>query len=203
MTQRNVLATAALLLMAALHAHAATVVDTGTANGNPLGAFALDASDFVAGQVSFGTGLSLQSIWLHLLGGTAGETFTVALYADSAAHLPDNVIYTGVATLGADGWNGLSGLTGWSVAAGTYWIAAELGPQDMAGSGSLTGALLDQGAPAPLVRTAFNAGSGYVASAVPMSFGLRIDAVPEPSTWLTFLVGLSALSLLARHRRPE
>jgi hypothetical protein len=194
---------AAILLAVAAPAHAVRVVDTGNPNGSAVGAYALDATDFVAGQVSFGSGLSINAISFHVLGGTPGETFTIALYSDNATHLPGSVLYSGTAVLGADGWNGLSNLTGWTLTAGSYWVAAEVGPGDSAGSGSLTGTLLDGGVPHALARTAFDAGSGYLAAA--LGFGLQVDAtvvpVPEPDTYAILIAGLGVIAALRRRRR--
>jgi len=194
---------ATALLVLCLPARAVPVVDTGTPNGAVLGAYALDSVDYVAGEVNFLQSLSINAVSFHVLGATAGETFTIALYTDNLTHLPGNVLYSGTATLGTDGWNGLSGLSGWALAAGSYWFAAELGPNDTAGSGSLTGTLFDRGVAHPLANTAFNSGAGYQAAT--LDFGLRVDAtvtpVPEPESWALMLIGLGAITQMMRRRR--
>jgi len=198
------LAATALLLLC-LPARAIPVVDTGTPNSAVLGAYAFDSVDYVAGEVSFLQSLRINAVSFHVLGATAGETFTIALYTDSASHLPGNILYSGIATLGMDGWNGLSGLSGWSLAAGRYWLAAEIGPNDTAGNGSLTGTLLDRRVPHPLALTAFNSGAGYQTAA--LDFGLRVDAtvtpVPEPESWALMLIGLGAIPQMMRRRRRQ
>jgi len=202
---KNLLASLLTLVTAAtlaVHAPAsAHTVDTGTPNGQEIGALALDANDFYAGQVSFTTNALIQSAFAHLLGGAAGETFTVSLY-DNAANVPGATRYTTTATYGADGWNGASGLSGWLVGPGSYWIAFEVGAADTLGSASITGALLDVGAPNPLARTAFDAGSGYVATSRPLTFGVRLDArvVPEPSTMALVFLGLGLIVAAIRRR---
>ncbi|MBV9890734.1 MAG: PEP-CTERM sorting domain-containing protein [Rhizobacter sp.] len=193
-----------MLVAVASPAHATRVVDTGTPNGSPIGAFILDGTDFYAGQVSFASNARIDAVSAHILGGAAGETFTVALYGDSASHLPGTLLQSATATFGSDGWNGPSALSGWNVSAGSYWIALEVGANDTLGQGSITGALLDHGVPNPLAHTAFNAGGGY--QAAQLDFGLRVDAtvaaVPEPETYLLMMVGLAAVTATAR-RRPR
>lgn len=193
---------AAALLLGSAPAHAELSVDTGTPNGNAVGAFAFDSNDSYAGQITFAGDTTLRAISTHVLDGAAGETFTIALYNDSATHLPGTALYVATATLDSSGWNGVSGLTGWNVLAGSYWIGLEIGPMDTLGAASATGALLDRGVANPVLRTAFNAGSGYQA-ATGLDFGLRVSsvpAVPEPSETLLMLAGLVALVSVVRRR---
>ncbi len=181
----------------------AHTIDTGTPNGQQIGALALDANDYYAGQVSFTTGTLIQAAYAHVLGGAAGETFTVALYDNANGRVPGSALYSTTAIFGANGWNGAGGLAGWLVGAGTYWVAFEVGFGDTLGSSSIAGALLDVGAPNPLTRTAFDAGGAYVATSSPLSFGLQLDAraVPEPSTVALVFTGLALVSAAARRRR--
>ena len=194
---------AAAALSAAGMAQATLVVDTGNPGGSYIGALALDGNDSIAGQFTLAQAGSVDAISTHLLGGTAGETFTLSLYADSAAHGPGSLLYAATATFGADGWNGVSGLSGWTLASGSYWVGVEIGANDTLGSGSITGALLDVGAPSPLARTAFNAGSAYQVTTQPLSFGLRVDvaAVPEPAAWVLAAAGLAGLAVQQRRRQ--
>jgi hypothetical protein len=189
------------LVVAASASQAAFVVDTGTPNNQVTGSYVLDAADAYAGQVVLGQAVQLSAISAHVLGTSPGERFTLALYSNSAQNLPGLLLYSGTATVAGDGWNGLNGLSNFSLAAGSYWVGIEVGPNDTLGGSSITGALLDRGAPLPLLRTAFDAGGGYVATAQPLSFGLRIDAaaVPEPAAWALFGAGLLALTLGRRH----
>ena len=184
-------------LLAAAAAQAAGGVDTGTPDGNPIGAYALDAVDSYAGEIVFSESLKVSSVAFHVLGGGAGESFTVALYDDSAAHAPGNLLYSVSASYVADGWNGVAGLTGWAVTPGHYWAAIEVGPSDTLGGGSATGALLDRGVPFPLARTAFNAGSGYALASSAQDFGLRAAAVPEPATAMMLLGGLGLVGVVS------
>lgn len=191
------LTAAAWLLTGAAPASAALLVDTGVPNAVPF-AYAFDSNDFYAGQVTLANATQVDSIAAHVVGGSAGETFTVVLYSDSATHLPDTALYSATATFAADGWNGISGLSGWNLAAGSYWVGLEIGTQDTLGMAS-GNALLDRGTPNPLTHAAFNSGSGYTAGAV--DFGLQVAAVPEPASVALMLAGLALIVPVARRRR--
>jgi hypothetical protein len=167
---------AAALLASAPLARAATVVDTGTPDGSAVGALALDAVDWTAAQVSFAQASTIDAIQGHILGGAAGETFDVSLFAADAGPRPGTLLYTATAIYGAAGWNGVSGLGGWTVGPGSYWIEFEIQGGDTLGSGSATGALLDLGAPAPLALTASTSDGGFSYDADTLSLGLRVEA---------------------------
>ncbi len=193
----------ALALLASVQAHAALVVDTGTPTGAgfPLN---LDGNDWLAGQVSFGQALTINSIkgWLNDgVDGLGGETFTVALYAD-AGNAVGNLISSATGTFltaqGVADWNGASGLN-WSVGAGKYWVAFEVQGSDSFGGEAPIAA------PTPLARYAFNDGSylGYHAmSGYPI--GIQVDAtiaaVPEPATTAMLLAGLGLVAVVRRRK---
>ena len=196
---------AAALLASAPLVHAATVVDTGTPGGSAVGALAFDAVDWTAAQVNFAQASRVDAIQGHILGGAAGETFDVSLFADDAAHGPGTLLYTTTATFGADGWNGVSGLSGWTVGAGSYWIEFEIQGADTLGSRSVTGALLDLGAPNPLALTASTSDAGFSYTDGAAAIGLRVaaTAVPEAAPAWQLAAGtllLTSLGLVRRRR---
>ena len=197
---------AAALLAAAPLAHAAMVVDTGTPNGSAVGALAFDSIDWTAAQVSFATDSKVNAIQGHILGGAAGETFDISLFANDAVQGLGTLLYTATATYGAAGWNGVSGLSGWTVGAGSYWIEFEIQGADTLGSSSVTGALLDLGAPNPLALTASSSDGGFSHGTDALSLGLRVDAtavsaVPESAAAWQLMAGTLLLSTLSAVRR--
>ena len=192
---------AAALLALVPHAQAATVVDTGTPDGGTVGALVFDSVDWVAAQVSFAQASTIAAIQGHVLGGTAGETFDISLFSADGGAGPGTLMYTTTATFGDDGWNGVSGLGGWTVAAGTYWIEFEIQGDDTLGARSVTGALFDTGAPHPLATTAFTGDAGFSYADAPLSFGLRVSTVPWPSSASLMLAGMALLSTLGLARR--
>ena len=191
------LSAAALLALAPL-AQAATVVDTGTPNGQAVGSLALDGSDWVAAQVGFADAATIDAIAAHILGGSAGETFDISLYEGGAA--PGAPLFTTTATYGVDGWNGASGLN-WSVGPGSYWIEFEVNWNDTLGSTpTATGALLDTGVAHP-VQTATTPDWGFSYDASAQSIGLQVSVVPEPTGALQVLAGMLLLTSLGLARR--
>ena len=197
---------ATALLAAAPLAHAARVVDTGTPDGSAVGALAFDSIDWTAAEVSFATDSNVNAIQGHILGGAAGETFDISLFADDAAQGPGTLLYTATATYGASGWNGVSGLGGWTVGAGSYWIEFEIQGTDTLGSSSVTGALLDLGAPNPLALTASTSDGGFSYGSGALSLGLRVDAtavsaVPESAAAWQLMAGTLLVSTLSAVRR--
>jgi hypothetical protein len=191
---------AAALLALALPAGAATVVDTGTPNGAAVGALVFDGSDWVAARVSFANAATIDAVAGHLLGGSAGETYDIALYEGGAT--PGAPLFATTATFGADGWNGASGLD-WTVAPGSYWIEFEVNGNDTLGSTPTpTGALFDTGVAHP-VQTATTPDWGFSYEAGAPSIGLRVSVVPEPTGALQVLAGMLLLTSLgvARRRR--
>jgi hypothetical protein len=198
----RILASAATFALAALAApaQAAPVLDTGTPDGQAIGALALDPADWYAAQVDFAKAGVVDAVSAHVLGGAAGETFHVSLYADDGFGEPGAALDTATVTFGADGWNGVTGLAGWTVDAGSYWIGIEVADGDTLGSTSATGALLDTGAPMPAATAFSSFGSTGYAAFGGLSFGVRVDAVPEAGSAAMMLAGLALVAGLARKR---
>lgn len=199
---RTLIASAALACAAlAVPAHATTVLDTGTPGGNSLDALVLDGSDWYAAEVDITSAARIGAVSAHLLGGYSGETYHFSLYADDGLGEPGTQLATATAVFGTDGWNGVSGLSGWTVQAGKYWVGVEVSDTDTLGSASATGALLDLGAASP-ANTAFSTyGSlGYSADGAD-SFGLRVSTVPENGAAALMLAGLGLVAGAARRRR--
>jgi len=187
------------LLALAPFAQAAAVVDTGAPNGAAVGSLVFDGSDWVAAQVTFANAATIDAIAGHLLGGTGGETFDIALYDGGAR--PGAALFTTTATYGVDGWNGASGLA-WNVAPGSYWIEFEVNWNDTLGTTpTATGALFDTGVAHP-VQTATTPDWGFTYDAAP-SIGLQVSVVPEPTGALQVLAGMLLLTSMgvARRRR--
>jgi hypothetical protein len=199
---RTFLACAAVALAAS--AQAAPVLDTGAPDGLAVGALALDGVDWYAARFDLASASGVDAVSAHVLGGAAGETFHLSLYADDGAGEPGLELDTASATFGADGWNGVSGLSGWTLDAGSYWIGVEVADGDTLGSASATGALLDQGAPAPADTAYSSFGAAGYSAFGGLSFGLRVDAVsavPEAGPAALMLAGLALVAGVARRRR--
>ena len=114
---------AVLAVLVAAPAGAAVVADTGAPDG--LGApLVLDGANSYAGRIHLGARQDIRGIEAYLDGGSAGETFTLAVYDDSAGQLPGNLLYSATASYAAAGWNGLTGLAGWTVTDHSdVWVA--------------------------------------------------------------------------------
>lgn len=191
-------ASLALVLLAATasQAQAAASIDTGTPT-DPLSALVLDGSNWLAGQVSFQQSSVIESINAYVNDMGSGGTFTVALYSDSATHLPGSLLNSWTATFSSasnlDGWNGVSNLNQ-SVSAGSYWVALEVqGSDSFSGSAPLS-------PPAPLAKYAFNDGSYLGYQAMSQAFGLQVAAVPEPEELALMLAGLGIIAAVARRK---
>lgn len=188
----------AFIAAAAPQAYAGSL-GTDKPTGGLEGSLALDGADWLAGQISFSQASQIQSIQAFVNDMGAGGTFTIALYNDTASHLPGNLLnswsasFTSATDANGSGWNGVSGLN-YNVGAGKYWVALEVQGSDTF-SGVATGTLND-----PLNSYAFNAGGFQGYQAMTQSFGLQVAAVPEPETYALILAGLGLIGFMARRR---
>jgi len=201
MFKKYILGSALLTLaLAAGAANAALVVDTGTPD-NSVGQLALDNNDWLAGQITFNQALQINSIKGFLDDmGLGGGNFNVALYNDNGSNHIGSLVYSGQATYGTVGWNGLSGMN-LSVNAGKYWVGFEVDD----GTSNFVAA---QYAPNALARTAYTDGSNQNSyhHLNGLSFGVQVDAtavaaVPEPETYAMMLAGLGLLGFMSRRRK--
>ncbi|MDE2595024.1 MAG: hypothetical protein KGL57_12380, partial [Burkholderiales bacterium] len=141
---RQALAVAAIAATLPLQAHASgsLTVNTAVPTGSLIMSNNVDSTDWLAERFTVSASTQIDSINAYLLsadtsGADIGKTFTIALYGDSTYAgkllpslnfgLPNHgQLFQTSATYTADGWNGSSGLN-WSIAAGSYWVALEVG----------------------------------------------------------------------------
>jgi hypothetical protein len=183
--------------LAALPAHATTLVDTGAPGSSPVGGLVLDSNDWVAGEISISSATTLGSVQGFISGDTAGETFTVSLYGAGSGNVPGALLDSATATFNGDGWNGLN-QANWKVGPGNYWVAFEVGQNDTLASNWET-STMNVGAPHPLDHTAYFDGSGYHPWS--SSIGLQVSAVPEPASAWLLVAGLGLLTVSLRRQR--
>jgi hypothetical protein len=191
-------ASLAIAMFIAGQANAALIVDTGTPNQTSLGSI-LTVNDYFAGQVTFSQASTINSIQTFLTldtpSGFATDSFTVALYSNTANNTVGSLINSFTANYSVTGWNGVSNINE-LVSAGKYWIAFE---------GDSSGAsYIAANAPNPLALTAFASSSSY--SNYPMNFALQVDAVaavPEANSYAMLFIGLGILGFMSRRRKNE
>ena len=196
----TVLAGFALLVQTCLPAFAMPLVDTGAPPVNVISGSVLSPDQWLAGQFTLNQSAAVGSIqgWMGSDFGTGGDA-TVKLYTDSAG-LPGAELFQSSFTVPANSlttdWYGATGLN-WLLGQGTYWAAFEA---DGTNTLAVSDGFMPDGAPAPLAAYAYNNGLGYVQS-TDLSFGVRIEPVPEPSTFILLGAGLTGIGLLRKRAR--
>jgi hypothetical protein len=183
----------------------AYIIDTGPATPPYASTIVINSAQFLAGEFALGEPVAVGSIEFWIESGLAGQ-FRVAIYGDDAGgnfpgEVPGTMLYSQVFSLGSTfttQWQGTSGLN-WSLNPGTYWVSIEA-PSSGAGEGGSPFPLEELGGkkpPLPLSNeaawiSANNSWSEYDT----LDMGVRIGAVPSPSS--AILVGTGLACLLAR-----
>jgi hypothetical protein len=201
---------AALAFSASAQAASIDLINTQTPAGSNIGANTLDSANWLAERFTVNGPVVIDSISVFLTSMDAsadqGKSFTLALY-NSAGSTPalnfnwadqGQVLQTS-ATYLQDGWNGVSGLS-WSLAAGSYWLAVEVGD----GASSASNLMAPTGAtPAAEAVATYVGGQRYQAASAADTFGLHITAapVPEPEQWALLLAGLGTCAILRARRQ--
>ena len=206
-TNRSSAILAAVALVAALAApgiaSAAFVLDTGAPPaGSTLGGV-LDGNDFSAAEFTLSAGSTVTGIQAFVTQGfdQPGATFTLAIYfAADFGSRNSSPLFTTQATYGADGWNGVSGLSWLTASSGQYWAAVEVGATDTAIGLALPAPAAGSGT-VPAQAFAFNSGSGYTTTGA-NPFGIEVTATtPVPLPAAAWLLGSGILGLGSRMRR--
>jgi len=209
MFKQSLVGAALLTLLAAGSAQAQITTGTGTPPKiNDVGGYALDSTDWLAGQITLNGAQTVTSIQAYLddIAGGPGDNFNITLYADNGSNKIGAQLDSAVATWNSAGWNGLTGLN-WAVAGGKYWVGLEVSDAEQTSFDALTGA------PGLLANTASSATGGHSYSyyntagtglSKDLNLGLTVTsvaAVPEPASWLMTLLGLGMVALFASRRR--
>ena len=195
-----VLAGVAALSLAPLSAQAAFVLDTGSPSATGLPAV-LDGGDFYAAEFSLGAGQTITSLQAYMAPGAsdAGANFTVTVYdEDLLGNRRPTAEFSQQATFNGTGWNGLTDLSLSGLAAGKYWVAFEVGPDDFNNFGLSLAALGSAGSAAALAYAVENTDTYTSIGAAP--FAAQVNAVPLPAALLLFGSGLLGLGTVSRRR---
>jgi hypothetical protein len=176
--------------------HALLIVDTGQpGTGSPT---FIGGSSKLVFAAEFTTSSDYTVTAVHaFMQKIAGETATL-LILDDAGDVPGSTVHHSTPFTGhsdSAAWQGASGLS-WDLPAGTYWVA--FGPSWV--QDDFAGELL-RGAPSPLDHEAAKNSTMSWWSYDDLDFGVRIEAIPEPSAALLLATGLVGLALHRRHHR--
>jgi hypothetical protein len=178
-------------------AQADVFVNTGAPSGGGYSPLTLDGGAWLAAEFTTSQAWNVANIEGYINGDSSqiGNTFTITVYDNSTSNTPllNSEEYYGQATFTGNGWNGLTGITGLNLAAGTYWVAFEVGSNG--NSDTFTG-VMPVATSSPLTTAAYDGISvgGYqVQSVAGYDIGVQISSVPLPSSVLMFASGVLAL----------
>lgn len=223
---RSMLAvTAAIVVGAVAHcpaASAAAIIDTGTPTYSPyVGSPALYRDMYGSQSLAAGFSLSAETtisdidafVGINAFNGVPQNgSLDIVIRADTiralasppfSGRVPGAAIKS--ATLALSGlaldpsWVGLSGLD-WVLTAGDYWVSFE--PVSING-------FMPTGGISTLTKTAYNSsGQGWLPGAGQgINIGVRVfsadSPMPEPSTWLSLVVGFGVIGFSERNRRRK
>lgn len=200
------LATGLLLALGLAQAtQADTLVATGTPSGGGYSALTLDGGDWLAAEFTTTQTWNINSLEGYISdngdSNQIGNTFTITVYDNNpGTNTPwlASEEYYGQATFNGDGWNGLTGITGLQLAAGSYWVAFEVGSNG--NSDSFSG-VMPVSTASPLTTAWYDgmSAAGYqIQSGAGYDIGVQIEgsvsAVPLPPSVLMFASGVLALA---------
>jgi hypothetical protein len=208
----NSFAGIALLAMAlSQQAVADVIVDTGTPSGSGYSPLTLDGGDWLAAEFTTSQTWNIGSLEGYITDNgdstQIGNTFTISVYDNnSSTNTPmlNSEEYYGQATFTGNGWNGLTGITGLQLAAGSYWVAFEIGSNG--NSDTFQGGMAVSTA-SPLTTAWYDgiSSSGYqLQSGAGYDIGVQIaSAVPLPPSLLMFASGILAFGGFGFRKRKS
>jgi len=202
---KNLTSLAGIALLAislSQQAQADVIVDTGTPSGIGYAPLTFDGGDWLAAEFTTTQSWDIGSIAGYINGidsNQAGNTFTITIYDGNTPPKPGttNQEFSQQATFTGNGWNGLSGLN-WNLAAGTYWLAFEIGPNNDTFQGNMPVSTAN-----PLSTASYDGLStgGYqAATGAGNDIGVTISSVPVPPSLLLFVSGLFALGRFGKRK---
>ena len=174
-----------------LTASAQVLVDTGAGGDLSSGGFLLTSSQSLAGKFTLANAATLSSVqgWI---GGHAAGTLTAAIY--SGDYTPETLLYSDSFSMGANGWQGVSG-EHWGLGAGSYWVVF----------GSTGLSWMAEGVPSPLPAYAVTRNGNWSRQDT-LNLGVRIygaSPAPEPATWALMLGGFGVVGGVMPSRRKS
>jgi|GEM_PF-848486 hypothetical protein len=196
----------ALLLCQQVQADTVNTISTGTPTNTE--SLLLNSGQWLAGEFTLSQFETINTLEGYIVsnGDTTqiGNTFTISVYDNSPSGAPwlASEEYFGQAVFNGDGWNGLTGITGLQLSAGTYWVAFEVGSN---GDSDSLQAYMPVTTPNPLAAYAWYDGvstSGYnLVSGSGYDVGVQVaGTVPLPSSLLLFATGIFGFARFGKRK---